>query len=455
MARATKQIRTTESDPDEAIEQFLQVVIGPNIYIRGNTAKYPTKSSQIANTIPPGALVSRNNRARLPGKHALTSEIIVQPRAIDFGEVPPGLSEPIELIIIGDRSTFTHGTITVNEPWILLDQTTFDGMTTRVNVQVNTSRLRDSTHYTGSVVVIPDDDDEEQDIVVTVDVDVSDKVDGRRIPTSTVGRQSRPDQLQREDDEEEASTFMAGGQVMAPRTSASAAINKAKYNEYKAKYGDPPEERKSSSSRSWDPLQTTPLQRLWVQRGLTLFAAFMVASLCYTLLSRLPFAAHTSLLSPNPLFIVVLVAIVPAATLGALVVNWARRSSYQDIVSRICTGLSTTLLALGAVEFVWQYFLRLNAPLLQLLVMLLVAAIGGAVGTQPIVSQQVMERVTLALEYVHGLVIAGALVLGGIVGFALTLGFPLTLFTPLGILAGCGIAIALVLWGDHLLKETY
>jgi len=66
-----------------------------------------------------------------------------------------------------------------------------------------------------------------------------------------------------------------------------------------------------------------------------------------------------------------------------------------------------------------------------------------------------MERVTLALEYVRGLVIAGAVALGGIVGFALTIGLPLTLFTPLGILAGCGIAMTLVLWGDHLLKQIY
>jgi len=156
------------------------------------------------------------------------------------------------------------------------------------------------------------------------------------------------------------------------------------------------------------------------------------------------------------LFILVLLLIVPAATLGALVVNWGRTSlSYQDIISRLCTGLSTTLLVLGAVEFVWQSFMRLNAPLLHLLVMLLVAAIGGTVGTQPAVSEQVIERVTLALEYARGLVVAAAVALGGIVGFVLTIGFPLTLFTPLGILAGCAIAMALVLWGDHLLEQIY
>jgi len=457
LARATKQIRTIESDPGEAIEQFLQVVMGPNVYIRGNMGKQPIKSSQTGKAVPPGAAGSRNSRTWLPSMHILTSGIIVQPLTIDFGEVQPGLSEPVELTIIGDRSTFIDGTISVTEPWILVDKTNFDAMTTRVNVQVNTSRLRDSTHYTGTILVIPNDDDEDQDIVVKVEVDVPAKVNGSRSSNSTVNGQSRPGQFQREDDkEEEKSTLTASGLVMAPGTSASRGLNKAKYNEYRTKYGAPPEERSSSSPRSWDPLQTTPLQDLWVQRGLTLFAAFMVASLCYTLLSRMPFIAHISLLPPNPLFILVLLLIVPAATLGALVVNWGRTSlSYQDIISRICTGLSTTLLVLGAVELVWQSFMRLNAPLLHLLVMLLVAAIGGTVGTQPAVSEQVMERVTLALEYVRGLVIAAAVALGGIVGFALTIGFPLTLLTPLGILVGCGIAMALVLWGDHLLKQIY
>ena len=457
LARATKQIRTVEGDPVEAIERFLQVVMGPNVYIRGNTGKQPIRSSQTgkAATVPPGGAGSRQGRIRLSSEQILTSGIVVQPLMLDFGEVQPGLSEPLELTIIGDRSTFIQGTISVTEPWILVDRTSFDGMTTRVNVQVNTSRLRDSTHYTGTVLVIQDDDDEDQDIVVKVEVDVPGRIGGSMSSSSTVNGQSRPGQFQREDEEEdEKSILAAGGLVMAPGTSVSKGPDKAKYKEYKAKYGDPPEERSSSSPRSWDPLQATPLQRLWVGRGLTFLAAFMLASLCYSVLSRLPFVAHTSALPPNPWFIAVLLLIVPAATLGALVVNWGQTSSYQDIISRLCTGLSTALVVLGAVELVWQYFIRLNAPPLQLLVMLLVAAIGATVGTQSEVSDQVMERVTLAMEYVRWLAIAGAVVVGSVLGFALTIGFPLSLFTPLAILAGCGIALALVMWGDHLLKQT-
>jgi hypothetical protein len=465
LARTAKQIRTVESDPTEAVEQFLQVVMGPNAIIRGITGRVGK-----AATVPPSAGGSRNGRTWLSNEPVLTTGIMVQPLTIDFGEVQPGLSEPVELTIIGDRSTFIQGTISATEPWILVDQTSFDGLATRVNVQVNTSRLgspspamRGSTHYTGSILVVPDDDDEEQDIVVRVEVDVLSVVENGRSSSSTMNGKSRPGLFPGavsldEDEEEETVIASASGTVMAPRTpiAAGSHFNKAKRNEYRAKYGEPPEERTSSSPRGWDPLQATPGQRLWLQRGSTLFASFMVASLCYTLLSQMPFTAHTSLLPPNPLFIAVLLLMVPAAVLGALVVKRDRTSSYQDTITRICTGLNTVLLVLGAGEFVWQFLLmRLNVPVLQLLVMLLVAAIGGTIGTQPMVSELVIERVILAMEYVRWLTITAATVVGGILGLALTIGFRLSFLTPLGILAGCGITMALVMWGDHLQKQNY
>src|SRR5207302_9892301 len=129
LARATKLNRTIESDPGEAIEQFLQVVMGPNVYIRGNMGKQPVKSSQTGKVVLPGAAGSPNSRTWLSSNHTLTSGIIVQPLTIDFGEVQPGLSDPVELTIIGDRSTFIHGTIRATEPGNLVDKTDLDPLT--------------------------------------------------------------------------------------------------------------------------------------------------------------------------------------------------------------------------------------------------------------------------------------------------------------------------------------
>src|SRR5438552_4523353 len=41
LARTTRQIRTSEGDPAEALERFLKVVVGPKAHILGNMGKYP------------------------------------------------------------------------------------------------------------------------------------------------------------------------------------------------------------------------------------------------------------------------------------------------------------------------------------------------------------------------------------------------------------------------------
>src|SRR5207237_4447701 len=102
----------------------------------------------------------RNNQAwtsRRPMPAAHVPDIVVQPRTLDFGEVYPGLSEP--LLLANSDKTGTHRTIAVSEPWIQLDETSFDGINTHVNVRVNTLRLRGSMHSTGRIVVIPDEED--------------------------------------------------------------------------------------------------------------------------------------------------------------------------------------------------------------------------------------------------------------------------------------------------------
>src|SRR5207253_7508289 len=112
-------------------------------------------------------------------------------------------------------------------------------LATRVNVQVNTSRLgslspamRASTHYTGSILVVPDDDDEEQDIEVRVEVDVLSVVENGRSSSSTMNGQSRPGPFPGvvSLDEEETVIASASGTVMVPRTPIAAGprINKAK-----------------------------------------------------------------------------------------------------------------------------------------------------------------------------------------------------------------------------------
>src|SRR5207302_6427081 len=98
------------------------------------------------------------------------SAVTVRPKTIDFGEVYPGLSAPILLAISGVKGALVKGTIRPVESWIVLDQTAFDGMSTPVRVRADTTRLRGSTHYTGTIIVTPEKNAEEISVKVEVDV---------------------------------------------------------------------------------------------------------------------------------------------------------------------------------------------------------------------------------------------------------------------------------------------
>jgi hypothetical protein len=142
----------------------------------------------------------------------------------------------------------------------------------------------------------------------------------------------------------------------------------------------------------------------------------------------------------------------PMAVLGALVINWKRTWGKEETSNRLCTGLCTALLALSISEFAWQTFLRLHAPALQLMIMLLIAALASTVGTHPQISKQIIERVKWATSYVRWVVIALAMAVGGGLGFMLAAGLPLTFLTPLSMVVGSGIVASLALWVDHQLK---
>jgi serine/threonine protein kinase len=452
LSRTVKRLRAAESEPEVVIERFLQAVMGTNARIRSASGKHPAQQSQTGRSAAVSATATNTYTSRPEPIVSVGAELVVQPLTLDFGEVYPGISAPLSLTISGYKGAFVQGALATKEAWILIDQTNFDGMSTLVNVQVNTARLRGSTHYSGSIIIMPDDDDEEQDIVVKVEVDVLGRTNTN--PAIHVITPGGPDpaldSYLDEEDDQDLSIAGAGGMVMAPRTSATAnnstPVNSARYNEYKAKYG-PPGGGSNASSGAWDPLQATNQQRLWLQRGLTVFAAFMLASLCYTFLAAI---AHTAPLPPNPWFIVVLLGSVPCATIGATVVTLER----AELLNRLCTGACFVLVALGLSELAWQSLVHQAAQPLHLLIMLLIAAISAAFGTHPQVSTVVIDRLILAMEYIRWIVIGIAGIVGASLGFALASGFALDWLTFLAALLSSATVLALVFWVDHQLKQN-
>ncbi len=87
--------------------------------------------------------------------------------------------------------------------------------------------------------------------------------------------------------------------------------------------------------------------------------------------------------------------------------------------------------------------------------MLLVAATGATAGTAPRVSNRMLNAGIWAMQHMRRLVIGLAVVLGGALGYALTSGFAFGCFVPFGVVLGIGVAVALVLRLDRLVKQKH
>ncbi len=462
LARATRQIRTTVDDPQEAVEQFLRTVMGPNARIRpatpatanGKSGKVEPSTSPSMPVVPSRGWFSRGPR----------SNVHVDPRAIDFGEVYPGVSAPLTLTITGHQGSHVRGIIRANEPWIVVDQTLFDGMSTRVNVRINSTQLPVLTHYTGTILVSPED--EEVDISVSVEVDVLSlgvQENWRRGGGKTVGAD-----LNDEDEEDELT--MGGLPVTGkgpaiqqgsasqlqvatpPKIAQKTGLPQAatlRDAEYKIKYGRPIPQSANSTTSGWDPLQASTKQRAWMQHIFAFVAACMVASLSYTILTPL---VHTAL-PPSPWFILLLPLLVPTATLGSLLVYWNRSWTIHDVINRACTGMGSALALLALAEIIWQLGIHGKLPALQFAILLLVTALGATLGTTPALSDYILDGAGWALNHQRKFVIGAAAVLGGVLGFFLTSGFALGCFTPFGVILGIAVSVGLVLRVDQLLRH--
>ena len=454
LARATKRIRVTVGDPEIGVNRFLQVVMGPNAQTRNYV---PTSTAGNSTSGRTGAGIP-SSRTGWPSRTRDSSQVIVRPKTINFEEVYPGLSHPILLTISGVKGALVKGTIRPVESWIVLDQTAFDGMSTPVRVRADTTRLRGSTHYTGTIIITPENNAEEISVKVEVDVIGYETYSGQTTIGQTeysqgIGVANDPT-LQQSVTSTQKSTMAAPLTATGSNTNtagSTAQVNQpytsAKDSEYKKKYGLP-------GSDGWQVLQTTPKQASRLQIGMSFFASCMAAAFFYLLLSHIIPNAQASLLPPNPWFIAVLVGLVPFATAGAILVNWGSSWSIREIISRACTGATSALIVLGLSEVLWQNVAGGGtAPPFHLIVMLLITAAGATIGSLPSVSNKMISIGMWMMQHMRWLMIGLAVVIGGGLGFALTSGFAFGCFTPFGVLLGVGVGVALVLRLNRLLKQ--
>lgn len=458
LAREARHLRAINEDSLLAVEQFIQTVMGPNARLRSQTV---TSTSGRMATVNPGtaAAAPRNGRG-IAGIFARKQAIPVQitPRRIDFGQVYPGVSAPLSFTVAGRQGESVTGTIHATQQWIMVDQSQFDGMSTRVNVRVNTSRLTGGMHYSGDIIVALDHEDTDEELIVTVEADV---ISYATTSSPRRGGKTFAGDLDDEEDDDLTMGTMgtASGLAMMPPTvkaqttsspsklAGLPSANTERDEEYKAKYGHP-------GSNGWDPLRASPRQRVWMQRGLTFSAALMLACLCYTLIAQLPMLAHQPPIMPNAWMILVLIAAVPAATLGALLVHRDDAWTRGDFINRACTGMGAALLIEALIDQLWQLALKHALPSIQMLTLLIIVALGASVGSYPIISDYILRGVSWSLNRLRGLVQAVALIVGAALGFLLTTQIAFSLLTPLSILFGSGIILALVTRVKYLLRQN-
>jgi len=454
LSRTARRLRNTIGDPTLGVNKFLQAVMGPSAHIRTGTATVTqTAAGQNGSgsrlTIP-GSRASRAGRTS-PDAGA----IVVRPRAIDFGEVYPGLSAPMLLTISGVKGALVSGSIKAVESWIILDQTHFDGLSTPVRVRVDTTRLRGSTHYTGTIIVQPDES--EREISVKVEVDVLGFVTNT-MPARPAGNPTGMPALDDDEDDDLVATgstiVSANGSRMtmasptASQTGTTITANQpftnARYDEFKEKYGPP-------GQGGWQRVQTSQRQDRWLGFAMTFTAAFMLGAFFYLFLAHLPPLAHTPVLT-TPWFILILIGMLLFSTLGAVLVNWRSHWSNRDTLNRIITGLLVSLLVLGLIQVIWQN-LNLANPPLQLFVLLLFTAAGATAGTSTRVSEAILRGVFWLFTRASWLAYTLAVIVCGSIGYTLTSGFSYGCFAPFGALFGAGIGVALVLRVRRLLQQ--
>lgn len=474
LARQAQQIRMRTDDPQEAIDLFLRAAIGPTHPLRARPTPINTSwglGRLISPHVPAQQSVANSAQGARTGGFLLRARkaaapVEVSQRMLDFGEVHPGISAPLEIIITCNHGLLVHGTIRTSDPWIMVDQKEFEDVYTYVNVRINANALQIGKHYIGKVVISPDD---ARDITVIVEADIrphTPQSAWRRRGGKTIGADLDDDESDAltmgnvapvspvsssqqiyhpayvdPDDVTEAQTTQ---QVMAPQQMADTTQTSWE------KYGQPGD----TDSVGWDPLPASMQQRQWRQRGFVLFAALMLGSLYYTLVTALLHVPIGAIDPSNSWFILILAGMVPATTLGAMFTSRDASWTAADTLNRLCTGMGAALLIQVLFKITWLAMFHNNLPWLQLILLLLITSLGAMLGTNAQISDTIIYRISWALTYARWPVLVVAVLVGIVLGAGLTLGIAINVLTLVAVLIGASIIVGLVRRVDYLMKHN-
>jgi len=444
-------IRAAQLDPQQAVEQFLYAVLEPNDQFSSSSSSYMSnENGQYA--VQRGDEHQRGNdnsyhsgyQHYVPNQAALSSyapryatAVAVKPKTLDFGPVyPPGISAPLRITIDGSQNLWVKGTIRASQSWIRLDRTEFDGTNTHVNVQIRSSQLSSYTTCRGEIIISPEGG---TPVTVVVGADIQGYTSQARRPGKTISPEDDD-----EDDEEELARTAQSQQHATPEPISIVALDQKALT----KYGPPNE-----TAGGWDASMMSPRQQVRSRYGLTFATACMAGAFWYILLVYI----FTIVMLTDVRFVLFLAGIVPATTLGTMLVARPDSKHDREVLNRLITGVSGALLVLGPANALLQTIASAansHISTLGLLLLLALTALGATYGTDRMISKTVWSRMLMAskqTKYIHWFIVFVAVISGGALGYLMTVGVMSVICTVFGVLVGIGIATAFIGRLNHLL----
>jgi serine/threonine protein kinase len=452
LSAIARSIRTTQPDPREAIEQFLYAVWEPNGQLSSSSSYYGSSGNgQYAewadehqrgndNAYHDGYQHSVSSQATLSADvRRYATAVAVKPKTLDFGPVyPPGISAPLKITIEGAQNLWVKGTIRASEAWIRLDRTEFDGTNTHVNVQIRSSQLSSYTACRGEIIISPEGG---TPVTVAVGADIQGYTSQARRPGKTISPEDDD-----EDDEEELARTTQSQQHVTPQPVSIVALDQDSL----AKYGPPNE-----TAGGWNASVMSAKQQVRSRYGLTFATACMAGAFWYLFLT---YTSPFTMLLSDVRFVLFLAGIIPATTLGAMLMERPPGRLDRETLNRLITGVSGALLLLSPTNALLQTVASaMSSPIGALghLPLLALTALGATCGTHPIVNKTVWSRILAGsrqTKYIHRFIVLVAAISGGALGYLMTVGIRSGGCTLFGVLVGIGIAIAFIGRLNHLLK---
>jgi serine/threonine protein kinase len=443
------QIRTTESDPFLAVEQFLHAVLGPNIPVPSS----PSQSGHNGN----GQLASEwidedqgddvyedyqyygssQSGIRAPRYGTV---IAVGPKTLDFGPVyPPHISAPSQITVDNPQGLWVRGRIQASDPWILLDRIRFDGPSVHVNVRIRSAQLKSYKAYNGEIIICPEGG-------VPVTITVSAEIQGYTLLDRRPGKTTSPEDDDEDDYEEVIPPTKSPQAVQAPHKPVVVPLDQ----DALTKYGPPTE-----TVDGWDASMMNPEQQVRSRHGLMFTTACMASALWYVFLAQIVFLG---VLPSDPGFVLLLAGMLLASPLGVMLVWRPHAWRHRETLERLITGASGALLVLGSANALLHIVISaLGSPVdpMALLPLLGLTALGATYSTHPTVSRKIWSRlltVSGQAKYIHWAIVLVAAISGPALGYLLTVSVTPGFFTGFGILVGVGVASAFISRLNHLLK---